>query len=312
MRDYMHLYRRELLPDEHWPVEWDVFVSAYDRSERVRRVFDKVRAGRKFWLVHEEYGFAKHERPAGNPYVCRAMSETSMLGFWRERLGREGIGGGTLCVDATGFMRPQLLFFLQLLLKSGVDRFDVLYSEPAYYKKKDETDFSDAHVEVVRQVVGFEGESDVGVGRELLIIGAGYETHLVAEVAEDKDRARKVVLFGLPSVRADMYQQSVWRTWRAVDVLDGGNAERYFAPASDPLATATVVSELVARERSSTEIGHVYLSPLATNAQAVGFALCYLTEYRESNTSIIFPFTRGYQKETSIGFARAWVHTLEF
>ena len=206
------------------------------------------------------------------------------------------------------------IFYTKCHLDSRVIRkkFDVLYSEPMYYKNKDQTKFSGKHVDRVRQVIGFEGVSDIKGSGDVLIIGAGYETHLIEEIAENKDRAKKMVILGLPSLRADMYQQNAWRTWLAEDALDGAKRQRYFAPASDAFATATILSELIFRERRMGSIRHLYLSPLATKAQAVGFALCYLTECQGSNTSIIFPFTIDYQRETSIGFSRAWLHTLEF
>ena len=312
MRDYMHLYRRELLPGVDWPDRWDIFVSAYNCSERVKYVFDKITAMQKLWVVHGEYGYRMEDLPLVDPFVCTAMDETSILTFWQERMSVEDVSHARICVDATGFMRPHLLFLLHLLVAKGVVKFDVLYSEPMYYIRKDETDFSGKHVDHVRQVVGFEGVSDSKGSGDVLIIGAGYETHLIAEIAEDKDRAKKLVILGLPSLRPDMYQQNAWRTWLAEDALDGVKRERYFAPASDPFATATILSDLIYRERRRGPIGHLYLSPLATKAQAVGFALFYLTECQGSNSSIIFPFTRDYERETSIGFSRAWLHTLEF
>ena len=312
MRDYSHLYRRELLPGEEWGDSWDVFLSAYNSSDRVQLAFEKVRAARKLWIVHEEYGYDDSELPSDAPFLSGAMDETSMAVFWDQRVAQGSIVGAKICVDATGFMRPHLLFLLRLLVARGVVKFDVLYSEPEYYRHKDETAFSGVYVEQVRQVYGFEGVSGEGGDRDTLIIGAGYETHLVEEVAEDKDRARKVLILGLPSLRADMYQQNAWRAWLAEDVLERGDAEKHFAPAADPFATATVLSELIGRERTRSDVSHLYLAPLATNAQAVGFALFYLSECVGSNTSIIFPFTRDYERETAVGFSRTWLHTLEF
>ena len=312
MRDYMHLYRECVTDVDVLSGKWDIFVSAFNDSERVRVVFDRVNAKNKHWIIHREYGYHANEMPKKNAFLCEAMDEATILGFWESCIDQSCVGRRDICIDATGFMRPHLMFLVNLLVSRGVRKFDVLYSEPKYYIKKDRTRFSGLHVEEVRQVVGFEGSSHVGGTSDVLIIGAGYETHLIAEVAEDKDRAKKVVLLGLPSLRPDMYQQNAWRTWQADDALDGGTGERHFAPASDAFATATILSELVGREQQNASIGHLYLSPLATKAQAVGFALCYLTELQNSNASIIFPFTQTYERETSIGFARAWLHTLEF
>ena len=232
------------------------------RRSRVRRVYEKVRAARKLWIIHEEYGFGDREMPSGDLHVCEAMEEGSITRVWNDHLDVEGVQNARICVDVTGFMRPQLLFFLYLLVSKGIRKFDVIYAEPNYYRSKDETTFSSGYFEGVRQVFGFEGVSDVRVGSEVLIIGGGYETQLVEDVADEKDRARKVVILGLPSLRADMYQQSAWRTWLAEDALDGGSAERHFAPAADAFATATVLSELVARERARDQISHTVLGSL--------------------------------------------------
>ena len=313
MLDYTHFYRWPLPVDDKWPIEWDILLSAYNDSDRVRQVFEMVEAKKKHWLVHGEYGYQVDRLPDRDVYNAAAQNEAEyILGFWEERLCTSDLGGQRLCIDATGFMRPHLMFLLKLLHVHGISRVDVLYSEPDYYKKKDLTVFSDRHVEEVRQVVGFEGTTNNSGARDVLIIGAGYETHLIAEVAEDKEQAKKMVLLGLPSLQADMYQQNAWRVGQAADALGGSTGEKYFAPASDPFATATVLSELVGRERASAPHAHIYLSPLATKAQAVGFALFYLTECQQTSTSIIFPFSQKYEKETSVGLSRVWLHTLEF
>ena len=300
--------------ESDWDFKWDVFVSAFNGSERVRRVYEKVKAENKYWIVHEEYGFAGDEGPEGGGFICEAVNEEEMLKFWECVLSISvpDVEGTRVCLDATGFMRPQLMFLVNLLHAKGVRKFDVLYSEPQYYLNKDSTTFAGSHVDNVRQVVGFEGISDESGSRDLLLIGAGYETHLISEVAEDKEESRKVVLLGLPSLRPDMYQQNAWRAWQASDAISLEESERYFAPAADVFATATVVSELVDREQKRGNVRHIYMAPLSTKAQAIGFALCFLSEFQKRNVSIIYPFTRNYEKETSVGLARIWKHTLEF
>ena len=313
MHDYTHFYRRELPINKRWPDSWDIVISAFNNSERVTRVFEMMNATEKHWIVHTEYGYAESELSIRNPFRSEAENEAEfILEFWENRIKLSDLSGKSLCIDATGFMRPHLMFLLQLLFTRGLKQLDILYSEPEYYKKKDFTLFSNLHVEDVRQVAGFEGIINSNTSRDVLIIGAGYETHLIAEVAEDKDQAKKLVLLGLPSLRADMYQQNSWRTRQAADALGESGDEKYFAPASDPFATATVLSEIVSRERANAPITNLYLSPLATKAQAIGFALFYLTECEKTNASIIFPFSQTYERETSVGLSRVWLHTLEF
>ncbi len=53
------------------------------------------------------------------------------------------------------------------------------------------------------------------ISNDMLIVGSGYEDHLIKHVAEDKAKARKLQLIGFPSLRADMYQENVIRVQRA-------------------------------------------------------------------------------------------------
>lgn len=320
MRDYTHFYRRELPVGGKWPIRWDLLISAFNDSERVKSTFVAARAREKHWIAHSEYGYSADELAGLNAFQSTAnMEDEFILQFWESRLQGRNLSNLSVCIDSTGFMRPHLMFLLKLLVDKGARRIDVLYAEPGSYKKQDATRFSGDHVDEVRQVCGFAGLNDafLDVGdteaaRDVLIIGAGYETHLISEVAEDKDLAKKIVLLGFPSLRADMYQQNAWKTRQASDALGEMATEKHFAPASDPFATATVLSELVGMERSRKPIGHLYLSPLATKAQVVGFVLYYLAECRNTATSIIFPFTKTYERETSVGVSRVWVYTLEF
>ena len=85
-----------------------------------------------------------------------------------------------------------------------------------------------------------------------------------------------------------------------------------FAPAGDPFATATVLSELVMRERKAGRLGNLYLSPLATKPSALGFALFYIHECLNEAVSIIYPFSESYAADASAGIGRIWKFHLEF
>ena len=114
------------------------------------------------------------------------------------------------------------------------------------------------------------------LSNDLLIIGAGYENHLISQVAKFKDQSQKVLLFGFPSLRADMYQENVLKAHLSEENTGSKafeDSRRYFAPANDPFVTASVLSEIVERYNTRTEITNLYLCPLATKAQTLGFAL---------------------------------------
>jgi hypothetical protein len=112
-----------------------------------------------------------------------------------------------------------------------------------------------------------------------------------------------------------MYQQSVLRSRLAAEELsdpDFSDTNRSFAPANDPFGTAAVLSEIVAQRRMERGITNLYLSPLGTKPQVIGFGLYHIFECPNAEASITFPFSRGYSPETGQGVSRTWIYTIEF
>jgi hypothetical protein len=232
--------------------------------------------------------------------------------FWQGLIG--DAGAKTICVDITGFIRPYLIFLLRWLAERGVRRFDALYTEPDAYSDREQTRFSDESVVEIRQVAGFEGTHNADTSNDYLIIGAGFDNELIAQVAENKASSKKIQMFGLPSLRADMYQQNVLRAYRAEEAVGRSTADESstcFAPANDPFVTASTLRDIVSRISARKPITNLYLSPLATKPQVLGFAIYYLTERRNTATSLIFPFCEAYNQETTTGLSRIWKYTLE-
>jgi hypothetical protein len=314
MIDYTVLYKDELPVETDWPkdVQWDIFVSAYTAAERVRRVYDKVTAKSKHWLVFPEYGFTPGEYPVG-AFASADRNEAEYIKtFWEHSIG--DAVGRTICIDITGFIRPYLVFLLRWFGEQGVRRFDALYTEPVIYSKREQTRFSDETVVEVRQIAGFEGVHNPDTSNDHLIIGAGYDHQLIAQIAESKEFSQKIQIFGLPSLRADMYQENVLRAYRAEEAVGRHTADEsgnYFAPANDPFVMASTLQEIVGRASAWKPITNLYLSPLATKPQVLGFALYYLTECQNTATSLIFPFCEAYDQETSTGVSRIWRYTVE-
>lgn len=234
-----------------------------------------------------------------------------MLGFLRQ----SGIQAHhRVCIDITGFIRPHLIFMICWLHGSGVKTFDAIYSEPSQYLKKEDTTFSDGKVTTIRQVKGFEGQHSPDLSNDILIIGSGYDDILISQVAENKNNAKKIQIFGLPSLRPEFYQQNILRAELASESVGRDTGEHhnsYFAPAYDPFVTANVIAEIINKERSMKQLSNIYLCPLATKAQVLGFTIFYLYELSEGGASIIFPFCNKYAKETSTGVSRIWKYTVE-
>lgn len=318
--DYGIFYQQDLSRPEDWAAlpKWDVFLSSFNKSERLRSVYDTVAATNKLWLVHSEYNLGPGDLPSEANFAPDASDESSFVLSVMAHLQAAYQFDPLLhscCIDITGLMRPHLMFLVRYLAHIGVRKFHAIYAEPIRYTKKEKTTFSAGTISEVRPVQGFEGSPEGDTSHDLLIIGMGYDDRMLHEVADDKDKADKIQLFGLPSLRADMYQESVIRSRAAADALgdpDFSERHRGFAPANDPFATASVLSEIVEIHSAIAPITNLYLSPLGTKAQALGFALFYIGERIATNTTITFPFSTHYEPETSTGFARAWCYTVEF
>jgi hypothetical protein len=116
-------------------------------------------------------------------------------------------------------------------------------------------------------------------------------------------------------LRADMYQENVLRAFKASDAIGTNKTfdiDRFFAPANDPFITAATLSEIVKLRERHGPITNLYLSPLATKPQALGFALYYLAECVGKNASILFPISTRYERETSTGLSRVWKYTVQY
>jgi hypothetical protein len=299
MIDYTVLYKSELPIDGEWPsgTQWDIFLSAFTAAERVKRVYEKALAGSKHWLVFPEYRFTAAEHPA-HAFVSLARDEAEYVKlFWESSVG--DMSGKTIGIDITGFIRPYLIFLLRWLAECGVQRFDALYTEPDIYSQREQTRFSETVLEV-RQIAGYEGIHNPDTSNDYLIIGAGYDHQLISQVAENKEFSKKIQMFGLPSLRADMYQENVLRAYRAEEAVGRRTIDEsssYFAPANDPFVTASTLREIVNQLNARKPVTNLYLSPLATKPQVLGFAVYYLTERRNTATSLIFPFCEAYNQE---------------
>jgi hypothetical protein len=116
---------------------------------------------------------------------------------------------------------------------------------------------------------------------------------------------------GFPSLQADFYQENVLNAHRAAEAVSATNENHpLFAPANDPFVTAAVLHETVTEQRSRGA-KNIYLCPLASRPQALGFALYYLYEARDEPVSIIYPFATRYARETTTGIARIWKYRIE-
>lgn len=290
----------------------DIFISAFNDNERVQNTFNKIKAEKKYWVVLAEYDYQKHELPtSGETLTFTSRNEGEVISDLINLISQDALKNKICCIDITGFLRPCILSFAQMLKSYNIPKAYFLYTEPEQYGKKENTIFT-RDVSYVRQVVGYEGIHTDDVAHDYLILGMGYDDELISRVAGDKDAATVVQLLSLPSLSADMYQESVLRLDKSSIPTDAHlDRHVFFAPANDPFVVA---SELSAKYKELLAVGNInnlYLSPLATKPQTLGFALFYLRELQSKAASIIFPFSKSYYRETSKGFGKTWLYEVD-
>jgi hypothetical protein len=316
--DYACFFRREINVEKigsELPV-FDMFVSAYNNSDRVRDVFSSVHANRKIWIIHPEYCFSKAE--LGLTYESiwpNDRNEMQQVDALLTSLG--DLTGKSLCIDITGFMRHVLIFLVAKLQYLGIKEFTAIYSEPFAYKKREDTSFSTTTSGSVGPIAGMRGRNSTSALHvDHLIISVGYDYKLIGEVARFKDHAKVHPLFAFPSLSADMFQQSALSSCSSGEVTKNPAwiSNRKFAPANDPFATAEVVGEIIRNIDRGGSVGNIYLAPLATKVQALGFAVYWVWEgkfRKNGGVSILLPECLTYSGETSVGLKRVWSFTVE-
>ena len=295
---------------------WDILWSSYDETQRVREPFERVNADIKQWVVHAEYGFRAEDIPRGAVVLSDSFGPPDLVQFVRDR--EAALRGRSLCIDATGFVRPHLLVVLRALRDLGVRRIDVLYSDPIRYMEDEETAFATGPVDRVEQVPGYAGiHRGTGIDNEVLIVGAGYDYEQIARACEAKRTSKKYLLTGLPSLQPHMYQESVLRINRAQEAI--GNIpgrQRLYAAANHPFTVAQMLHDVVLGEEEEAKAQgrparNIYLCPLGPKPHVLGFALFYLREMDGKSASIIYPFSQSYGKRTTEGLLRTWQYSVE-
>ncbi|MBE9128314.1 hypothetical protein IQ258_19630 [Coleofasciculus sp. LEGE 07081] len=291
--------------------EYDYFFSSYNLAERVIESHKRIQSKEKHWIILSNIDISSEKLP--NDHLIHMidceLGEGVNMKDLIESLGSVDWPSKRICIDVTGFIKPWLFAFLREFLLAGVKTIDCLYTEPIRYSDGARTRFSGEVIKEVRVIQGFEGSHDVNTSEDILLIGAGYDFESIKFVSEDKDRARKFLALGFPPLKADMFQENLLQVYEAEESLSVALHERVLlAPANDPFVTARVISDFIETEKYT----NLYLSPLATEAQALGFALYYLLECMDMPVSMLFPVSESYPASTSVGIARGWVYHIEF
>lgn len=313
--DYSVFTRSCFTPSRLSELRYDVLVSAYNRSERVKAVWSSVQADTRIWINHAEYKLGTDELPSSD-LVVEAKEGEGELELWLRLLDCSVMSklpkDASIAIDITGLMRPHVVTMPLAFALRGFQSLIAIYSDPSAYVSGIGTEFSLGPVLNVAPVNGFEGQHSTSLShRDLLIIGAGYDDQLISAVAEAKRAAEHVVLVGLPSLQPHMYQESLLKLHSASEFINNySRREHLFAPANDPFVTAGVLSDYLAARIDRSEL-NVYLSPTGPKTQVLGFSWYFLCEALASTASLIFPYSAGYSQETSTGISRIREFKLE-
>jgi hypothetical protein len=322
--EYEYLYKRRfdikdsLIWNKSSLIKYDIFISAYNSSYRVNYLIDNIEANEKHIFILPEYNFGSEElenlEDKFNLFKFSTFDESEIfLEYFRNHI-IPNIDKNII-FDITGFLRHHIVYFIRLCKQIGIKKVDFLYSEPIAYKNKENTKFS-RDFQYVRDIKGCGGSHSVDVSNDYLIIGSGYDYNMVLNIAKEKKKTKKVQILGFPSLQADMFQQNVLKAYQAEEEIypkiELDSKDVILAPANDPFVTASLLSKFVNKVEQLSPITNLYLCPLSTKSQTLGIALYYISECLHKSVSIIFPFCKGYEKETSEGISRFWLYTIEF
>lgn len=313
--DYTYCRKQSLEDLGSIKQEYDLFISCFNLSDRVSHVFNKINAKDKHWLLVREYQIPPEQHPTNSNQltIASATDEGSIIRDFLDPILDEFKGDDlsklSMCIDITGFIRPHLLFLIRYLHLKGVSNFDVIYAEPKAYEKQEHTKFSKGSLLDVKEIVGYDAPVKASAGSDskkpisLLIMGSGYDSDMIAKVTDYKTDCEIIHLIGFPSLRADMFQENMLRV---ASLPDLEQTEYVYAPAYDPFVTAETLKATLHRKEKFYTVENLFLSPMSTKVQVLGFALYYIWERISTKTSMIFPPSEYYSEKTSIGIGRVW------
>lgn len=134
---YKHSYSS---PDELASIEeYDYYISSFINSERVIIPPTKIKAKKNIWIVTKEE--ENNELLDGQNKIIINSDEN--YDIMMEMVNNIDVDDKEICIDATGFLIPDLLFLIRYLNSKGVNHIDLIYTEPLKYKNAEDTQFSD-------------------------------------------------------------------------------------------------------------------------------------------------------------------------
>lgn len=306
-------YYKELTELKSLP-KYDILITSYVNSYRVIEPAEYISADRKVWFVCE--GDTYDLFLEGKECVVLKSNE-GFITLLRTLKSYE-LTTKRICVDATGFKIPYLMYLMRCMVEFKVKNFDMIYTEPTQYKNAENTQFSDMLSEV-KLIEGMRGLNTSRNDNDILIIAAGYDHSRIADVANNrKDCKKKTLLFGFPAISPGMFQENILRAYKAEDAIATtcfkDMDSNIYAPAYDPFVTAQEINEYIQKQQKSNhkDFTSIYLAPLSTKPHAIGMALYFIWETGwNKSINLIYPFCQQYIGDNSDGIARVWRYEIE-
>ena len=194
------IFYRESLPVENNPINstpFDIFISAFNASDRVKEVFDKINSTQKYWLIHPEYQFSDEELTevhATSIIKPIEFGEQDQVSSLISSINITDIENTKICIDSTGFMRNVLALLIITLGYLGCKKISVLYSEPIQYIENENTHFSISALKV--KALDGTAITITTNAKDSLIMSIGFDHDLMSQVVNDYESATFYPLYG--------------------------------------------------------------------------------------------------------------------
>lgn len=183
-------------------------------------------------------------------------------------------------------------------------RANFIYTEPERYKLE-EPESSEIilteGLDRVESIPGFEGSTQGS--KDALIVILGFEGKRSLEVFQTVNPETTYAINGFPSFQAGWHRKSLEANMRFLNESRASD-HLFFAPATDPFETKSVLSDIVKRVKSENEDMNIVVAPLGTKLQAFG-VLLYALENRSAK--VIYPFPSTYRPDYSYRYGPSWI-----
>ncbi len=311
---YLIQSKRELSEADIEKLNFDLFISVYNESERVLHTSNKINAKEKLIVTNIKYDYLS-DIPDKIIKIDDKLNELEYIERIISLVDQCLNETSKVCIDITGFLRPDLIYLVKYFKDSVINNISFIYTEPQRYIDKEATKFSDSFIEEVCEVEGYYISPNVETDKDILIIGTGYDPEEIRHVSDKKDKAFIYQIFGLPSLSLDMYQENRLSAYDALDYMEQtrGIESNYFSPAYDPFETAQTIDRIIKEfKKINSDFTNLYLSALGSKPQVLGFALYYLDNFVNKNAGFIFPYYNTYKTNICKGVNRLWLYDVEF